>query len=312
MKNVKLLGHLITLLTVVIWGTTFVSTKVLLVDLEPHEILFYRFVIAYLALWLIYPKFKRSESLTDEVIFFCCGLSGITLYFLAENIALNYSLASNVGLLVSIAPLLTALLAHLSTKDEKLNKNLILGFIIAFTGVFLVIFNGQIKLKLSPIGDLLAVSAAIIWSVYSILLKKLGSKYNYIFVTRKIFFYGLITMIPFMFYYGINFNPKVLMQPKVIYNILFLSLVASSLCFVLWNTSVNLIGVVKASNYIYLVPLVTLITSVLVLNEVITQLAIFGGLLILSGVYISEHGFDLRPVCKFVKINGPKKSQVND
>lgn len=295
MKNKILLGHLITLFTVIIWGTTFVSTKVLLVGLKPHEVLFYRFIIAYLALWLIKPKFKKSDSLIDEILFCCCGLSGITLYFLAENIALTYSFATNVGLLVSTAPLITAIMAHILVRGEKLNKNLIFGFIIAFLGVFLVIFNGQMDLKLNPLGDFLAVGAAVMWSIYSILLKKLGDKYNYIYATRKIFFYGLLTMVPFIYFWGLNLNINQLIQPKIIGNLLFLGLAASSLCFVLWNHAVNIIGVVKASNYIYLVPLVTMLTSLIVLHEIVTWLIVTGGIMILSGVYISEKGLSIKP-----------------
>ena len=290
MKNSNLVGHLMTLFTMVIWGTTFISTKVLLNTMEPVEILFCRFFIAYVSLILIHPKFYKIGSIKEELLFMGLGLSGVTMYFLSENIALKYSLASNVGLLVSAAPILTAILAHFYTRDEKFNKNFILGSIAAFTGVFLVIFNGNFILKLNPLGDLLALMSAVFWAVYSILLKSLGNKYSYIYVTRKIFFYGLLTMVPVIPLFGIDFNITRLSSPVVFLNILFLSLAASSLCYVLWNKAVSIIGAVKASNYIYLIPLITIITSMIVLNERITGLAILGAILILSGVYISEHG----------------------
>jgi drug/metabolite transporter (DMT)-like permease len=290
MKNKYLFGHLMTLFTVIIWGTTFISTKVLLEDLEPVEILFYRFLIGYLALLLIYPKFKKIKNLREELMFFAAGLCGVTLYFLFENIALKYTLTSNVGLLVSAAPIFTAILAHLFTKDEKFSLNLTLGFLVAIIGIFLIIFNGNFVLKLNPLGDILAILAAVIWAFYSIILKKLGNIYNYIFITRKIFFYGLLTTLPALYLFKVDFGGEKLLAPGVLANIFFLGLVASALCYVMWNTAVNWIGVVKTSNYIYFIPLVTIITAVIILNEKITALAIGGAVLILLGVYISEHG----------------------
>jgi drug/metabolite transporter (DMT)-like permease len=291
MKNRIILGHAMAFITVFIWGTTFVSTKILLRTLDPVQILFYRFLIAYMALLVIYPKFNRKIDLKEELWFFLAGLCGVTLYFLSENTALNYTLASNVGLLVAAAPILTALLAHLFTADEKFGKNLVFGFIIAIAGVFLVIFNGSFILKLSPAGDLLALSAALVWSFYCLILKRLGSRHSYIYMTRKIFFYGLIATIPALFIFDFHFEVQKLASLSVIGNILFLGLAASSMCYVFWNTSINYIGVVRTTGYIYLIPLITIITSVIVLSEVITALAVLGAVLILFGVYVSEHGF---------------------
>lgn len=295
MKNFTLSGHLMALLTVLVWGVTFISTKLLLVSMDPVEILFLRFLIAYLTLWIIHPRFYRVEILKEEILFLILGLSGVTLYFLGENIALKYSLASNVGLLVSAAPILTAILAHLFTTDEKFSKNLLLGFIVAFIGIFLVIFNGSFILKLNPLGDFLALSSALMWAVYSIFIKRLGTKYNYIFITRKIFFYGLLTMIPALLIFKPALNVKWVFVPHLIGNLLFLSLFASSLCYVLWNKAVGIIGAVKASNYIYLIPLITIITSFIVLKERITAIALLGSLFIVAGVYISEHGLSIAP-----------------
>lgn len=291
MKNKYLLGHSMALLTIIIWGVTFISTKVLLRNLQPVEILFYRFLMGYLALLLIYPKFEKVGNWKEELLFLGSGVCGVTLYFFIENMALKYTLASNVGLLVSVIPILTALLAHTLTRDEKFDKNLVLGFIIAIAGIFLVVFNGNFVLKLNPAGDLLAVMAAVTWSVYSILLKKIGSKYNHIYITRKIFFYGIVSMIPMLLIFRADFNISIMLMPDVLLNLLFLGVVASALCFVMWNTAVSLIGVVKTSNYIYLVPLITIISAVLVLHEVITNFALLGAVFILSGVYVSEHGF---------------------
>ena len=97
MENKNNVGHLCALLTIIIWGTTFISTKVLLVDFQPVEILFFRFVMGLLALLIIYPHRLTGMTRNQEFTFVAAGLCGICLYYLLENIALTYTMASNVG-----------------------------------------------------------------------------------------------------------------------------------------------------------------------------------------------------------------------
>jgi drug/metabolite transporter (DMT)-like permease len=292
MADKKLFLNILALVTVVIWATTFISSKILLNIFTPLEVMFYRFIIAYFLLLIIHPKFHKIESLKEEAMFLLAGVTGGSLYFLTENSAVKISQVSNVGLIVATAPIITALLAHFFTKGEKLNKNLFLGFLTAISGVFLVMFNGNFVLKLNPIGDILALSAAICWSVYSITTKKFGSKYNHLYLTRKIFFYALLTMIPFLFTSEFNFDVNKLLNFEVVSNLLFLGVVASSICFVVWNYTVDKLGVVKTNNYVYLIPAITLILSVLILNEKITLYSSLGAILIFLGVYISEKGLN--------------------
>ena len=170
-------------------GTTFISTRILLVDWEPVEILFFRFVMGFVILFVISPKRLKTKSLKEELIFVLAGLCGICLYYLLENIALTYTLASNVGVLISVAPFFTAILAHLFMgSEEKLRVQFLAGFIVAMTGIVLISFNGRI-LKLNPLGGLLAIVAAIVWAFYSILTKKISSfGYPVILLTRRTFF----------------------------------------------------------------------------------------------------------------------------
>jgi len=290
MRRRTLYGHLITLLTVFIWGTTFVCTKIALEDLTPVEILFYRFLIGYIALFFLYPRTHKTKGVKEELMFFGLGLTGVALYFLLENMALKFTLATNVGLLSGTVPILTAIVSHFFTSDEKFSRNIFGGFMVAFAGTAMVIFNAQVVLKLNPLGDFLALMAPLAWAFYSVLLKKLDYGYNPIFVTRKTFFYGLLTVLPIMIWRGEHFIPQKMISLQLALNIGFLGMVASALCFVTWNKAIEIIGTIKASNYIYLVPLISMVTSILILNEKVTSLAVAGGCLILAGVYISEHG----------------------
>ncbi|HYH02097.1 MAG TPA: DMT family transporter [Bacillota bacterium] len=281
-------GHLVALVTVIIWGVTFISTKVLLEEFSPVEILFYRFCIGFLLLLAIQPDIVKFRDWKQERLFAELGATGIVIYFLMENVALEYTQAANVGLLVSAAPIFTALLAHWMTRDEKLSSKLWIGFIAAGAGIFLVIFNGSLVLHLNPWGDLLAVLAALAWAIYSILLKKVNPELGPFYVTGRSFGYGILLTLPLNLLWKDDFLPARAFNGRLAGNLLFLGLIASALCYALWNHAVKLIGAVKANNYIYLIPLVAMLTSVIVLREQITGMMVLGGVLILSGVYIGE------------------------
>jgi drug/metabolite transporter (DMT)-like permease len=294
-QNKNAIGHLSALITILIWGTTFISTKILLKDFSPIEILFVRFCIGFITLLLVYPHKLKIINRKQEVLFAGAGLCGVTLYYLLENIALTYSMASNVGVIVSIAPFFTAIFAHLFLDSEKLKPNFFIGFVFAIGGIFLISFNGSAVFKLNPLGDLLAVLAALVWSIYSILTKKISIyNYNTIQSTRRIFFYGILFMIPSLFIFNFKWSFERLLNPIYLFNILFLGLAASALCFVTWNFSVKLLGAVKTSIYIYIVPVVTVITSIIVLNEKITPVAALGTFFTLIGLFLSESTVSLR------------------
>ncbi|MEO2202605.1 DMT family transporter [Paenibacillus pabuli] len=304
-QNQNTVGHLLALCTILIWGTTFISTKILLIDFTPVEILFFRFLIGYVVLFLIYPRVMRVSSIREEILFMAAGLCGVTLYFLIENIALVYTLASNAGVIVSIAPFFTALLAHFFLKDEPLSQRFIIGFGVAMTGIVLIAFNGTFKLQLNPLGDLLAFVAPAVWAIYSVLMRKIGElRYHTIGATRKIFFYGLLFMLPALFLFDFRFNLERLADLTNLSNLLFLGVGASALCFVTWNRAVSLLGAVKTSVYIYLVPVITLLASALLLHEPITWITMLGAVLTLLGSTLSE-----RKVRK--RVRGSKLSEIH-
>lgn len=289
MKNTTS-GHLAALFTIIIWGTTFISTKILLTGFAPLEILFFRFVMGFCALLAISPKLLRTTDKKQELTFAAAGLTGICLYYLLENIALTFTQASNVGVITSTAPFFTAILAHFFLKSEdRLHKQFIFGFIIVMLGISCISFNGA-ELHLNPLGDLLAVSAAIVWAFYSLLTKKIGSfGYPVILATRRTFFYGIIFMLPALGFLDFEWKLARFADATYLFNIVFLGLGASALCFVTWNYAVKELGAVKASVYIYMVPVITVITSVIVLGEKLTLLAGSGTLLTMLGLFLSEY-----------------------
>jgi drug/metabolite transporter (DMT)-like permease len=293
MNTSRTIAHGAALMTIIVWGTTFIATKILLSVFTPIEILLIRFIMGLFALTvldhLLHTKRKPIPfSWKQELLFIGAGLTGVVMYYLLENVALTMTYASNVGILVSIAPLTTALLAPLFLKDEPIHLRLIVGFLVASIGVVFVMFNGTVRIAVSLKGDLLALGSTLGWALYSIILKKIDTdRYGVITYTKKIFFYGLLFMLPSAFTGDVALSWQDFTLLHILL-LLFLGFIASAACFVSWNHAVRILGVFRTSAYIYLTPLVSLITAAIVLKEPVTFMAVSGCLLILAGLYLSE------------------------
>ncbi|MDY5239552.1 MAG: DMT family transporter [Bacteroides helcogenes] len=280
--------HIIAVLTVGIWGLTFISTKVLIESgLSPQEIFLIRFLVAYVGIWFISPHKFFADNWKDEFWLLAGGITGGSFYFLTENTAIGITLVSNVSFIVCTAPLLTTILALMIYKKEKATRWLVAGSLIALLGVALVVYNGNFVLRISPLGDLLSLSAALMWAFYSLIIKKITDRYSTVFITRKVFFYGVLTILPFFVIHPWQFDVERLLRPAILFNLLFLGVLASLICFVVWNMVLKRLGTIKASNYIYLNPVFTLAGSVLLLGEHLTPVALSGAVLILGGVYLA-------------------------
>lgn len=281
------IGQAATLVTILIWGTTFISTKVLLDTLSPVEILFLRFSLGYLALWLAAPRRLRLTDRRQEGLFALAGLCGVTLYYGFENLALSATRASNVGVIISIAPFFTVLFSAVFLKEKRPGLRFFAGFLIAMAGIMLISFN-QEAVEIHPVGDGLAVLAAMIWAVYCLLSRRISELgYNVLLATRRTFFYGLLFMLPLTFTQFSVSLPTIL-RPEILFNLVFLGLGASALCFVTWNLAVGILGSVKTSVTIYIIPVITAVASALVLHEPLTPKVILGLALTLGGLVLSQ------------------------
>ena len=290
----KFIYHILAFIIVTVWGVTFISTKVLInTGFTPAQIFTIRFSIAYIGIWGVClfkggrDKVLFTRSLKDELMMLVQGVSGGSLYFLTENTALSYTQASNTSFIVCIAPLLTLLMTLALKKlfkgplidgleSVRLGFPLIGGTVLALVGMFLVVFNGY-TLHISPKGDLLAFCAALCWALYSQFMSQMTIRYGTFFATRKVFFYGLLTNLA-----DINFR-----STSVWGNLLFLSVLASQLCFITWNRVMAVIGNVTATNYVYLNPVITLIAAIIILEESMTVTAAIGSAMILGGVILA-------------------------
>ncbi len=290
-RDKKVFGYLLAAACVFFWGITFVCTKYLLRDFSPLEILFYRFIAAYLGLWILRPRYEKIAA-RDNILFALAGFSGVILYQLFENIAINYTNASNVSVIVSICPLFTAIFSQIFLKEKHLSVWFIVGFVISITGVTLVCLNGNKTLEFNPKGDFLALFSAICWGFYSVAISIINRKnYDQICATRRIFFFAVLMMIPLMIFtndISIIQNSTRFAKPLNILSLLFLGIIASGFCFAAWNKACKIVGTVKVSCGLYLIPIVTIIFAFFVLGEKITLAGALGAAITIAGLFVSE------------------------
>lgn len=289
----QLLYHLVAFLVVAIWGSTFVFTKLLLLSgLSPAQIFTLRFIIAYFGLLGI-AAFRKpfrwfAKSLWDEMLMIGLGLTGGSLYFLAENAAMNYTTTTNTALIVCLCPLFAALLISMFYRDQRLRGVQIAGSLLAAVGVAIVELNGHFVLHLSPKGDALAFAACLCWAAYSLLMIPACKRYDTLFITRKLFFYGLLTMIPYYIVYPEWPPLHTLLRPATALQLLFLGAIASTLCYYLWGWVIRRLGAVMTTNYVYFNPVVAILCAWTVLGERITMWFLLGTVLILVGMFLAD------------------------
>ena len=285
--------HLVAFVVVVIWGSTFVFTKMLLLaGLSPAQIFTLRFIIAYILLLCFSLTQKHKwlcDTWRDELLMVALGITGGSLYFLTENAAMLYTTATNTSLIVCSCPLFAMLLfAIVYRHSEHISKIQAFGSVLACLGMAVVVLNGHFVLHLSPLGDMLAFAACLCWAVYSLLMKPATERYSSLFITRKVFFYGLVTIIPYYIIVPGFPTLDVLSRPDVLWNLLFLGVIASMLCFLVWNWVISKLGAVVATNWVYFNPITTIAFAWWLLHEQITVWFLLGTVLILLGMYMAD------------------------
>lgn len=288
-KNTDVFCHIVAFLTVAVWGTTFVATKVLMLHgLSPAQIFILRFAMAYVLMLGFNHRRIFARTWRDEGMMALLGITGGSLYFLSENEAMNYTTATNTSLIVCSCPLFATLLVRLVYRSSRIHVVQLMGSLLAFVGMVVVVLNGRFVLHLSPVGDALAFTACMCWAVYSLLMKSLSGKYSASFITRKVFFYGVLTILP---YYAVAPGMPsldVLARPVVLANLLFLGCLASMVCFLTWNWCIAKLGAVKATNWVYFNPITTMVFAWWVLGEKITPYFLVGAACILMGMYVAD------------------------
>ena len=294
----RALPHIAALATMLVWGLTFVCTKVLLAYMGPLEILTARTLLGFVALCLVRPHILRMRERRHELLFAAAGLTGTFGYYLAENTALQFADASFVSVAVSTAPLFTAALGFIVLKEKGFGARFLVGFVLAIAGIALISFQ-EGPAHASALGVALCLAAALSWAVYSIIVKRLANLgYETIATTKRVFAWGLAFMLIAHLATGEGITLQAYTEPVVWGNLAFLGLLASAGCFVTWGYSVKHLDPTAASAYIYLQAPTTVIWAVILLGEPFTAAIAAGFVLVIAGLALSE-GFDQRLIERF-------------
>lgn len=308
-----MLGALLGLFAIVVWGVTVVNTRALLVDFSSLEIMVIRFVLAWFVLWVMSPRefkfvtlFGGRRTVLTYRIYAWMGLCGVALYQFTENCAIHYTNASNVAILMSLSPIVTAVMAKVFLKDRNLGIWMWVGSIMAISGGILVGADNIRDLHLDPLGDFMVLVTIVCWGVYSLLMDRTNHvRVSALVVVRKAFFWSLVAILPVAVWgttgsgqaaldgsFAINLDPAVNRARFGnfwnLFNLVFLGVFASALAFSAWNLASKRLGMVKANVGLYLMPVVGVVAAALFLGERITLPVILGGLLILAGVAVAS------------------------
>jgi len=301
-------GCLSAAFALLVWGVTFANTRALLFDFSALEIQVIRFVLAWVVL-LIIDVAKRDQILwrgREESLFAAMGLTGVFVYQFLENCAIYYTNASNVAILVSFGPIVTAAFARMFTKDRSLSLSVVVGSVVAVCGVALVSLNGVFNFNMRPLGDLMALGAMTSWGIYSVLIDKANERgIPPLTAIRKAFGWALLMMLPLVVWGGtengfyaldgsfsinLDWAENVVRFGRIMnwVNLFFLGVLASALSFIAWSKACAALGVVRTTICLYLEPIIGVTFAALFLGERPTIMSACGGAVIIIGVVVAN------------------------
>ncbi len=274
------------LLTVTIWGTTFVATKVALRDVGPFTLTLLRFVLASAVLlplaWSTRPLWPGRLPWRQLAL---AGLVGGFFYFALQNVGLVYTTAAKASLILGSVPALTALLSVLVLR-ESISAARGAGIVASVAGVVaIVVANGSGDWEGGVLaGDLMVAGAAVAWAAYTVQAKGLERKAGAVVVAAASVAFGALFTLPFG---GYEVVAQGLPTPTVAgwLAIAYLGLVASAAPFLFWNYALGHLDASEAAAYVNLVPVVSVLSAVVLLGETVALGQLFGGMLVLAGVW---------------------------
>jgi drug/metabolite transporter (DMT)-like permease len=287
LNSPKALRYIPILLAVVFWGTSFVATKTVLLEIKPVTVIVLRLILASTLLTIIALSTKRNFSINLKSHGWIFILAMIATFHLWIQVTgLQYTTASNTGWIIGTAPIFMAILGLIFFK-EKVTILQLAGILIAMFGLLLLIGKGNI-LNIDLIenkGDMLVLGSAFTWGVYSMVNKKISLSYSPLMTILYLFLMMLIIILPF------NLNSETLnsvINLSLIgwISILFLGLFCSGIAYVIWARALRDMESAKVGAFLYFEPFVTVLAAWFFLNEVITLIMILSGLLITAGVFI--------------------------
>jgi len=291
MSNSRLLGLGSILFVMIVWGSSFAVTKIIVNDVPPLTLAFYRCSIGALTLLSIFIA-RNKRSIPNYLagipwgIIILLGFLGVTVFYIFFNISVKMTSASVGALLQGFIPVCIAVLAAIFLK-ERLSVKQVIGIIISVTGVILIGFlsHSEGDVANSITGNLLMIIAVIAWGIYTIISKKVADK-DPLLITSLSTLVGALLLLPAAIFENFGTGwPQV--SPANWLIIFFLGAMASGICYFLYNKSLQLLSAAQVGNFINLDPLVGFIIALIFLHESVNTLQIIGAVLVVAGIILS-------------------------
>jgi RarD protein len=277
------------LFAVIVWGWSFVATKICLEVLAPAELLGLRVLIA-LPILLIMARFRGVKLERKPQVFrqLAIGSAIITAHFLIQITGLQYTSATNTGWIISITPLVTVVLSFIFLK-ERIGRFEIYGIIVATAGILLLVSHGNLLNLdwLKSFGDSLILISAHTWAIYTVVTRDLTRSQSPLVVTIGVLIPTAVLMLIYMTFTS-DWRSFLHLPARVYIALLVLAILATALAHWFWQEGVRGLGASRAGIFLYLEPIATTTLAVPLLNEQFGVFTAIGGFLVLAGVYLAQ------------------------
>ena len=293
MKDKKALIALI--ITVLIWGSSFVAIKIVLDQITPLALSFLRSGVATFALILLLGFnegfVKIGEVLREKFLYFVLlGATGVTLFNIFQNVGIQYTSSGIASVLLATNPLFVLVLSIIFLREE-INRNRVIGMMLGFFGIVIVIFGGKnimgFLLSSSFAGNILVLFSALCWGLYVIMNKRVLRQYSPLLLTTSAFIFGSLLLF-ILCVFSRNFSVITGLSATSWLFVIYLGLISSGLTYLLWNYVLKRMEASKASVFLFLIPIVAILLGKIILAEKITPSLVVGTGLVLSGIYLVE------------------------
>ncbi|MFW2705928.1 DMT family transporter, partial [Staphylococcus aureus] len=270
---------------IILWGSAFPMIKIALNDFSAESLSAFRLILATIILlpFVIIKKLPTPE-LRDIPVIFILGFCGFVIYHTALNFGETLISAGISGILVSTTPIFSSALAYIFLKEHFSKWNW-LSSLVAFIGISIISISKDDYTTINVLGVFIILLASFSESLYFTFQKKYIEKYGFIAFTL----YTIMASSPFM----LIFIPEIINDIHgatftSIVSVLYLAIFPTIIPYVLLAYIVKSVGVSDATMSLYLTPIVSLLLSYLLLDELPTTLAIIGGIITLLGVSLSN------------------------
>ncbi|HEY3272501.1 MAG TPA: DMT family transporter [Methanocella sp.] len=298
----------ILVLVMVLWGGSFIASKVGLDSLYPVEMATLRFAIATPLLLLITVLLYGVKSLKvkgkDLPVLFAMAMTGVTLQYIVQFVAMTYTTVTNTALLINMGTFFVIIPSVLLLK-EKFTADNTLGVILAFAGAVLVATNGNLTLSVNLIGDGLVLICAVFWATYILIGNKLAGKYSVLTQLNYIFIIGFLGLLPFYF---LTPHHDIASLGAVSWaSLLYLAIICSIIAYFFFNDAIIKIGPSQTAIYQYFEPMFAIIFAIVLLSEPFTIAIGLGAILIIAGIAMADNNLKIIGLFRKSNIPGPGK-----